>query len=339
MSTKRLELFMGPDHAGTVNQLGGGKLAFEYNPRYAELTSATPISVSMPKQVPSHSDGQITPWLSGPPPRQRCSPQPLGTRVPRIERSPFSMLATPVGEDCPGAVRLIGPERVDALRAPSRDLSNVEWLTGAEVAKRLRDLKADNTAWLGTRHGGRFSLAGAQAKTALLWHPENGWGAPHGSTATTHILKPAIEGLDDHDLNEHLCLSAMRIAGLRAVRSRIQRFEDQLAIVVTRYDRASVNGVQVRVHQEDTLPSTRLASNEEVSERGRPGTERSRITVPQSDASGKGPRSEPDLSSALFSGTGSSRGRHRPVKNYSLVLNQHQVRLAPVLRRRIGTSL
>jgi len=43
----------------------------------------------------------------------------------------------------------------------------------------------------------------------------------------------------------------MRIAGLRAVRSRVQRFEDQSAIVVTRYDRISVSGLQVRVHQED----------------------------------------------------------------------------------------
>lgn len=31
---------------------------------------------------------------------------------------------------------------------------------------------------------------------------------------TTHILKPAIAGFDDHDLNEHLCLRAARLASL-----------------------------------------------------------------------------------------------------------------------------
>jgi hypothetical protein len=94
-----------------------------------------------------------------------------------------------------------------------------------------------------TRHvyGYRFILAGAQAKSALL-RDGNRWGDPHGTTATSHILKLAIEGFDNHDLNEHLCLSAMRAAGLVAVRTSVERFEDQTAIV-------DVTRVAGRAHQ------------------------------------------------------------------------------------------
>ena len=66
-----------------------------------------------------------------------------------------------------------------------------------------------------------------------------GWslGCPSGSAATSHILKPAVSGLDDHDLNEHLCLDAARRAGLIVARTRIAQFGDESAIVVERYDR------------------------------------------------------------------------------------------------------
>ena len=50
MSIKQLEAFMGTHHAGTVSRLSGGKLAFDYDPRYADLPSATPVSVSMPSR-------------------------------------------------------------------------------------------------------------------------------------------------------------------------------------------------------------------------------------------------------------------------------------------------
>jgi len=282
----------------------------------------------MPKQVPTHPDSQITPWLWGLLPDNDAVLSRWAREFHVSSGSAFSMLATPVGEDCPGAIRLITTERLEVLQAPDADLSNVEWLTDAGVAKRLRDLRADNTAWLGARHGGRFSLAGAQAKTALLLDPTNGWGAPQGSTATTHILKPAIEGRDDHDLNEHLCLSAMRIAGLRAVRSRVQRFEDQSAIVVTRYDRISVSGLQVRVHQEDMCQALGLHPTRKYQNEGGPGPKEVaalfRRVMPRGTAL-EATRSFLDalIWNWIIAGTDAH------AKNYSLMLNQNQVRLAP----------
>ena len=96
----------------------------------------------------------------------------------------------------------------------------VNWLTNDDVADRLRILRRDPAAWHG-RDSGQFSLAGAQAKIALHFDPKSRrWGDPHGSVPTTHILKPAVSRLDEHDVNEHLCLSAAMLTGIAAAYSR-----------------------------------------------------------------------------------------------------------------------
>ena len=116
----------------------------------------------------------------GPAPRQRGSAGPLGPALPRLGAfSAFSLLATPVGEDCAGAVRFSLPDEVD--RALGRR-GDVVWLTEAQVGQRLRELKEDSTAWLGRSFSGQFSLAGAQAKTALL-RQDGAVGRPFGVDA------------------------------------------------------------------------------------------------------------------------------------------------------------
>lgn len=269
MTATELSLLLGDEVAGTVTRLSNGKLAFQYDDAYvAKGRAATPISVSMPTQVTSHTDTRITPWLWGLLPDNDAVLNRWSREFYVSAGSAFALLATPVGEDCPGAVRLIPPDRLPADANP--DLREVDWLTEAQIAQRLRDLKRDHTTWLGADHAGRFSLAGAQAKTALLRDGDR-WGDPQGSTATTHILKPAIEGLDNHDLNEHLCLSAMRAAGLFAVRSSVERFEDQSAIVVARYDRLSRDGRQLRLHQEDLCQALGLHPVRKYQNEGGPG--------------------------------------------------------------------
>jgi len=189
--------------AGTLTRLPGGRLRFDYDDEYRARANATPLSVSMPTQVRSHANRAVAPWLWGLLPDNEAVLARWAREFHASASSPFSLLATPIGHDCAGAVRFAAPDAVAAVIGRPGD---VTWLTDDEVARRLRDLREDATAWLGREFTGQFSLAGAQAKTALL-HQDGRWGVPTGATATTHILKPAVAGLDDHDLNEHLCLA------------------------------------------------------------------------------------------------------------------------------------
>ena len=183
--------------AGTLIRLPGGKLRFDYDGQYRQQPGATPLSLSMPTQVPSHHDQVVTPWMWGLLPDNDAVLARWARQFHVSASSPFSLLSTPIGEDCAGAVRFAVPDEIDRVLAQPGEIT---WLTDDDVAQRLRDLREDSTAWLGRSFTGQFSLAGAQAKTALLFD-QGRWGVPSGSTPTTHILKPAVGGLDDHDLN------------------------------------------------------------------------------------------------------------------------------------------
>jgi serine/threonine-protein kinase HipA len=220
----------------------------------------------MPTQIRSHPDGVVTPWLWSLLPDNGAVLARWGRQFQVSAASPFSLLSTPVGLDCAGAARFAPPEHLSALAGQA---DQVSWLSDEEVAERLRELRADSTAWPGRSFTGQFSLAGAQAKTALLYQ-DGRWGVPHGATATTHIPKPAVAGFDDHDLNGHLCLDAARRVGLVVARTRIMRFGDQTAVVVERYDRRASGGRVLRIHQKDLCQALSIAPGRKYQNDGGP---------------------------------------------------------------------
>jgi serine/threonine-protein kinase HipA len=323
--TDSLAVIMEDRVAGTLARTGGGRLTFTYNEDYREREGATPLSLSMPTQIPSHPDRVVTAWLWGLLPDNDAVLRRWARGFQASASSPFSLLGTPVGEDCAGAVRFAKPEDVERALARTGDVS---WLTDEQVAERLRELRRDSTAWLGESFTGQFSLAGAQAKTALLQRDGN-WGVPSGAAATTHILKPAVAGFDDHDLNEHLCLDAARRAGLTAARTKIASFAEQTAVVVTRYDRHLAAEGITRVHQEDLCQALAVPPARKYHNEGGPGVREiaallRRAMAPRVAQTAVWAFADALAWNWLIAGTDAH------AKNYSLLLAGNQVRLAPL---------
>ncbi|MDZ4826178.1 MAG: type II toxin-antitoxin system HipA family toxin [Actinomycetota bacterium] len=323
--TDVLVVLIGTSVAGTLSRGSDGRLRFEYDDDYRAQPNATPISVSMPIEIRSHSDRVVTPWLWGLLPDNDAVLARWARQFHVSLSSPFAMLATPVGEDCAGAVRFVAADDVERVVARP---GSVAWLTADDVAARLRELRADNTAWLGSTFAGQFSLAGAQAKTALLYE-DGRWGVPSGAAATTHILKPAIVGFDDHDLNEHLCLDAARRAGLVVARTRVETFGDLSAVVVDRYDRARIRGKLNRVHQEDLCQALGRHPSEKYQAQGGPSAtdivDLIRRLMPPRIADESILRFVDALAwNWLIAGTDAH------AKNYSLLLAGDEIRLAPL---------
>ena len=129
----------------------------------------------------------------------------------------------------------------------------VFWLTAAELDDLIAGMVRESSRWVRPFGHSSFSLAGAQAKTAL--HRHNGrWGEPWGDTPSTHILKPSMRDLRDQAVNEHLCLAAARYCGLTAARTEINVIAGHEVLIVRRYDRVRSTGDEQRihrVHQED----------------------------------------------------------------------------------------
>lgn len=243
-----LLVLLGDRVGGTLTRDRDRRLTFEYDEAYRATPDATPLSVSMPIRVRQHHDRTVSPWLWGLLPDNERVLRRWAERFQASPSSPFALLGTPIGLDCAGAVRFVREEHLDeALTRPG----TVHWLTDVEIGDRIRELRQDTTAWLGADFTGRFSLAGAQAKTALLCM-DGRWGLPQGSAATSHIIKPAIAGFDDHDLNEHVCMRAAMHAGLVVAPTDLMFFDGECAVVVERYDRVvRDDGTRLRLHQED----------------------------------------------------------------------------------------
>lgn len=312
--------------AGRLVRRTGGALRFRYERDYRGTEGATPLSVSMPLSLEEHGQRAIAPWISGllPDNEQVIS---RWSREFHVAPNPFSLLSSPIGEDCAGAVQIVPEERVEEI---VNRRGETRWLDEAEVAGRLRALRADTTAWLAGPRNGQFSLAGAQAKTALVLAGDR-WGEPSGANPTSHILKPAVAGLDEHDLNEHLCLEAARLAGLLVSRTWVERFEDQSAIVVERYDRHRTRASRplARVHQEDMCQALSIEPSRKYESDGGPGAMRildllNAVMSPARAKAAAGRFIDALIWNWLIAGTDAH------AKNYSLLLAGDQVRLAPL---------
>jgi serine/threonine-protein kinase HipA len=312
---------------GLLRQRPNAVLELTYDGAYRGGPKAFPISLSLPLSDESHKGPVVRAFCQGLLPDNESVLERWARDFQVSAGNPFALLRH-VGEDCAGAVQFVPADRVESLLAHE---GVVVPLTEEQIAGRLRTLRRDPSAWhlAGT---GQFSLAGAQAKTALYFDAATGdWGDPSGAVPTTHILKPAIAGFDDHDLNEHLCLAAARIAGLRTAISRVLSFAGERAIVVERYDRLPAGGGTVgRVHQEDICQALGVPPTSKYQSEGGPSPEQiieliRRVVEPSPVAALEVSRFVDALIlNWLIAGTDAH------AKNYSLLLAPGQVRLAPL---------
>lgn len=185
-----------------------------------------------------------------------------------------------VGRDCVGAVALL-PE---GMPPEGWDRIDSQPLGEAQVAAILRAVPS--VAALGQRDDEEFlriSIGGAQEKTALLFH-RGRWHRPRGATPTTHILKLPL-GLiggsrrvdfGDSVENEWLCSRILHHLGLHVADAEIGRFEDQKALIVTRFDRSRQKidrGREwiARLPQEDFCQALGKAPGQKYEKDGGPG--------------------------------------------------------------------
>jgi len=237
---------------GTIEEVGSRRFVFRYLDAWREEGPGIPLSLSMPLTQAEHSGAAVEAYMAGLLPDNLQVLQALAQNAPyRVSpNNPFALL-TYVGEECPGAVQFVVPDRLNEAVTDGP----TEWLDEAGVAEALARARRGLPPAYRQSRMGHFSLPGAQPKIAL--HRERTktaerWGVPSGRTPTSHILKPPIPGLDGQAENEHFCLNLARELGLTAALSEVRVFGDEKAIVVERYDRYPGRGGRlVRSHQED----------------------------------------------------------------------------------------
>jgi serine/threonine-protein kinase HipA len=254
---------------GTVVQRVGGRLRFIYEDGWRNRDDAYPLSLSLPLTASEHEHRAINAFLWGLLPDNPRTLDRYSRRYGISPNSPVALLSH-IGEECAGAVQFVTPDNIDRVLADSNASRDIEWISEAQLAAELRSVRKHGIPGNAARTTGRFSLAGAQPKIALF-ERDGEWGRASRRTPTNRILKPPTGQLEGFAENEHFCLELAAECRLGVVRSRVLTFEDEISIVVDRFDRIERDGEYRRVHQEDICQALAVLPTSKYESEGGPG--------------------------------------------------------------------
>lgn len=251
--------------AGVIER-SGGRMTLQYTDEYTQWRNATPLSLSLPVSETVATKRPVEAYLKGLLP-DRDEVRARWASKAGVRPGDTLGLVAHVGLDVSGGA-VFAPEDAigDALARPG----TYETADDAAIAARLRRFRQDEAAWQDDEDEEPWSLAGAQSKFTLA-RTEQGWAFPEGSAPSTHIVKPGIGRIPGQALLEHLTMRALAIAGLTVAQTQHLTFEDQAAVVVTRFDRRATPDGILRVHQEDLLQAFALDPRRKYESDGGPG--------------------------------------------------------------------
>lgn len=275
---RALSIWSNGERVGTWRLPGRGDAELHYDPAWRASPAGRPLSLSLPFGI----DGaplrgqRVTHYFENLLPDSGEIRRRLARQTHAPSDQAFDLLQA-IGRDCVGAVQLLpedtvpsGVDRIEGTPLSEEDVAR--YLERVTEAPGLAGMEAGEDDF-------RLSLAGAQEKTALLWH-QGQWVRPHGATPTTHIFKLplGLVGNRKVDLstsveNEWLCLNLMRELGLPVPNCAILRFGDHRVLAVERFDRAlhSSGRWWLRLPQEDFCQALGLPPERKYEADGGPG--------------------------------------------------------------------
>lgn len=267
-----LNVFLNARLVGRLKKETSGAIDFQYDPTWLHWEHTFPVSLSLPLREDRYIGDPVVAVFDNLLPDKAEIRSRLAARVSAEGADPYSLLAA-IGRDCVGALQFL-PD--GDTPGPAGELAGKP-IDESRIGAILADL---GPTPLGVSHEDeefRISIAGAQDKTALLlW--KNNWHLPHGSTATTHILKPQIgisgNGIDLSQSveNEHLCMRLTSALGLPTAETKISEFAGRRVLVIERFDRQwTRNKRLLRIPQEDCCQALSVPSVRKYQTDGGPG--------------------------------------------------------------------
>ena len=266
-----LRVFVNGRVIGRLRKETTGAIDFTYDPEWLAWESAFPVSLSLPLREDKYIGAPVAAVFDNLLPDNDQIRRRIAEKVGAKGDDPYSLLAT-IGGDCVGALQFL-PEGVDPTPL---GIIDGEAVSDEEIGRIINDLGA---APLGIEEDDdfRISIAGAQEKTALLWHGGH-WIKPRGTTPTTHIFKPQIgqlpNGIDLSNSveNEFFCLRLAANIGLDAADVEMATFGERRVLIVRRFDRELTrDGRLLRQPQEDFCQALSIPWARKYEREGGPG--------------------------------------------------------------------
>jgi len=267
---------MNGELVGEWRRSAAGAQEFEYAATWLTASAVRPVSLSLPLRPQPYGRG-VREFFDNLLPDNRSIRERIQRRFGAASTGAFDLLGE-IGRDCVGALQLLpeghAPENVRSIKGERLTAGDVEQVLVNSLTPGFGRGESANDDF-------RISLAGAQEKTALLWHMQ-AWHRPQGATPTTHILKLPIGGnpkgidLSTSVENEWLCAQVVESFDIPVAKCRMEIFGTQKVLVVERFDRRlSADGKWfMRLPQEDFCQATATSPALKYESDGGPGIER-----------------------------------------------------------------
>lgn len=266
-----LRVYLSNRLVGTLRKEASGAVEFRYDETWLAWEHALPVSLSLPLREDAWRGAPVIAVFENLLPDSDALRRRVAERVGARGTDAVSLLAA-IGHDCVGALRFLPTDEPPA----DDDAVTGEPLTEEDIERLLNGL-ARAPLGLEPDDAFRISVAGAQEKTALLWH-EGRWWKPHGATPTTHLFKPPIGklpggyDLSDSVENEFYCLKLCAAFGLPVASAEMHAFGNTKALVIERFDRRwAKDGRLLRLPQEDFCQALGVPPSLKYQSEGGPG--------------------------------------------------------------------
>jgi serine/threonine-protein kinase HipA len=266
-----LNAYLNSRLVGHLRRQASGAVDFQYDPSWLGWEHAIPASLSLPLREDRYTGDRVLAVLDNLLPDNEPIRRRIAEKLEADGDDAYSLLAK-TGRDCAGALQFL-PEGEEPGLAGVVKASPVD---DATIARKLGDL-ATSPLGIEADEDFRISIAGAQEKTALLFW-KGKWQVPHGTTPTTHILKPQIGKLRNGiDLsrsveNEFLGMKLADALGLPTAKVEIADFDGMRTLVVERFDRQwTGEGRLLRLPQEDCCQALSVPPTRKYESDGGPG--------------------------------------------------------------------
>ncbi len=257
---------------GYLERASMQSMSFQYAQSWLDQAGTRPISLSLPLASRIYDDERTFFFFDNLLPDNPQIRARIQSRFQAISDQPFDLLKC-IGKDCVGAIQLSEDEIEDVKNI------SAEPIDAKKIAALLKNYRNAPLGMKGKDDDFRISIAGAQEKSAFLFH-QNQWCRPSGTTPTTHIFKLPV-GMTPHEQidlsmsceNEWLCSQIANEFGLQTAPCSIEYFEDVKVLVVERFDRELSSDAKwiMRLPQEDICQALGRSANLKYQGDGGPG--------------------------------------------------------------------
>ena len=205
--SKTLNVYWGSDLVGSLEQNKHAQMTFCYSQEWLMNPQNIPLSRSLPLRSEAFRQKECRPFFAGLLPEEKQR-QDIAKIFGVSANNDYALLDC-IGGECAGAISCYAPDT-----SPQLQQSEYEPLSDGQLAGLLRELPRRP---LLAGKDMRLSLAGAQDKVAVAEFNGSIF-MPKGTSASTHIIKPAFEHFRGLVYNEFFCMKLAQVVGLKVAK-------------------------------------------------------------------------------------------------------------------------